>query len=224
MTNVFVSRSSKFPLSHVTSNYEPLHKRNTGICILTKTILVIKPFKVYSKIRWSNLNCNLRKTHQGRSSLFMMRTKGLPSRQPPPCVSAELIISLCYQEVSVSLARAFIPPYLYWHQNWTLWSWTFLMRACFSFRIYASKGLLHLKRLLNFPRSQGSRSDFPRRYDHRNHPSLMVGLFPIIKEEEKHFVKAAATSSRDQVVVHRRWAGQDPGATGQAAPLQQLQQ
>lgn len=108
VTNVFVSRSSKFPLGHVTPNYEPLHKRNTGICILTKTNLVIKPFKVHTKIRWSNLNHNLRKTHRGRSSLFMMRMKGLPSRQPPPCVSAESIISLCYQEVSVTLARAFI--------------------------------------------------------------------------------------------------------------------
>lgn len=37
-----------------------------------------------------------------------MRTKGSPSRQPPPCVSAESIISLCYQEVGVALARTLI--------------------------------------------------------------------------------------------------------------------
>lgn len=41
--NVLVSRSSKFPLSHVTSNYESLHKRNPGICILIK-ISVIEHF------------------------------------------------------------------------------------------------------------------------------------------------------------------------------------
>lgn len=32
----FVLHSSKFPLSHVTSNYEPLHKGNTDVCILAK--------------------------------------------------------------------------------------------------------------------------------------------------------------------------------------------
>lgn len=37
--NVFISHSSKFPLSHVASNYEPLHKGNTGICILTKNVM-----------------------------------------------------------------------------------------------------------------------------------------------------------------------------------------
>lgn len=35
----FISHSSKFPLGHVTSNYEPLHKGNTGICILRKNVM-----------------------------------------------------------------------------------------------------------------------------------------------------------------------------------------
>lgn len=35
----FILHSSKFPLSHVASNYEPLHKGNTGICILTKNVM-----------------------------------------------------------------------------------------------------------------------------------------------------------------------------------------
>lgn len=35
----FFSLSSKLPLSHVTSNYEPLHEGNIGICILMKYVL-----------------------------------------------------------------------------------------------------------------------------------------------------------------------------------------
>lgn len=82
--------------------------------------------------------------------------------------------------------------------------------------------------LLISARSQGSRSELPRRYDHRNPPSLVQGCFPIEEEEKLPAAAAAAaaetTGSRDQVVVHRRRAGQDPEATGPAPSLQHLQQ
>lgn len=150
---------------------------------------------------WPNLTHNLvRKTDRGKSSLFMMRTKGSPCRRPPPCVSAESIISSCYQEVRVTLAGTFISTGI------------------------TAEPFGHVPIV---PRPEGSRSDFPRRYDHRNLPSLMLGLSPDISEEEKRRAAAAAasaSSSRDQMLVHRRRAGQDPGATGQAPPLQQRQQ